>query len=87
MFTANALIDNGSAFRWTAITVPDGKRSAVDNSGTAARGALDRIAIPLEVVTRISEIVEPGTPLIVTDKGPGSNRFQLSGNDFSVVTR
>jgi hypothetical protein len=86
VFTANALTDDGTAFRWTVVSLDNasGKRASADD-GKAARAALDRIALPEEAVTRISQIVGVGTTLIVTDKGPG--RAQSPDNDFSVVLR
>jgi hypothetical protein len=86
VFTANALTDDGTAFRWTVVSLDhaSGKRASADD-GKAARAALDRIALPEEAVTRISQIVGVGTTVIVTDNGPG--RAQSPDNDFSVVLR
>jgi hypothetical protein len=86
VFTANALTDDGKAFRWTVVSLDQssGKRASADD-GKAARAALDRIGLPEEAVSRISQIVDVGATLIVTDKGPG--RAQSPDNDFSVVLR
>ena len=87
VFTANALTDDRTAFRWSVISLADnafGKRATGDD-GKSARAALDRIQLPQEAVARIAEIMDVGATLIVTDKGPG--RAQSPDNDFSVVLR
>jgi hypothetical protein len=47
----------------------DGGAGPVAADREGAKAALDRIAIPKEAVERISEMVAPGTSLIVSDEG------------------
>src|SRR5262245_63900579 len=66
-------------FNWNVISLTDnpfGKRSTGDD-GKSARAALDRIQLPQEAVTRIAEIVEVGTTLIVTDKRSEEHTSEL----------
>jgi hypothetical protein len=37
--------------------------------GGQARAALDRIELPQDIVDRISEIITPGSSLIISDEG------------------
>jgi hypothetical protein len=53
-------------------------------SATAAE-ALDRIQFPKEVVDRISELLTPGSSLVVSDTGLGSETGRFT--DFIVLTR
>jgi hypothetical protein len=57
VFTAVAR--NESGLRWTAVTIDDG-----DN----ARSALDRIAIPQEVLDRIAPTALPRSSIIISDE-------------------
>lgn len=57
IFTAMALGDAG--LRWTSVTIDKGSR---------AKEALDRIAIPQDVLDRIASIAAPRTSLIVSDE-------------------
>jgi hypothetical protein len=57
VFTAVAR--NESGLRWTAVTIDDG-----DN----ARSALDRIAIPQEVLDRIGPTALPRSSIIISDE-------------------
>ncbi len=68
-----------------------GRRNApvevVQTTGPApsASDALDRIEIPQETLTRISELLTPGASLIISDQGLGPETG--SGTDFIVLTR
>jgi hypothetical protein len=53
---------------------------------SSAAEALDRIELPPEAVDRISQIVSPGTSLIVTDHGT-NREMRAVGTDFIVLTR
>jgi hypothetical protein len=53
-------------------------------SSTAAQ-ALDRIQLPSEAVDRISELLTPGSSLIVSDKGISHETGR--GTDFIVLVR
>ena len=47
--------------------------------------ALARIQIPQDVIDQISELMVPGSSLVVSDHGLGSETG--SGTDFIVITR
>jgi hypothetical protein len=49
----------------------------------AARAALDRIDIPQEAIERISEVVSPGSSLIISDEG--LSRETSQGTDFVIL--
>jgi len=53
---------------------------------SSAAEALDRIDLPQEAVDRISQIVSPGTSLILTDHGT-NREMRTVGTDFIVLTR
>jgi len=57
VFTAVARTDRG--LRWTAVTI---------DSGDAAKAALDRIAIPQDVLDRIALTALPRSSLIISDE-------------------
>jgi hypothetical protein len=57
VFTAMARSDAG--LRWTAVTIDD---------GDDAKGALDRIAIPQDVLNRIAATAMPRSSIIVSDE-------------------
>jgi hypothetical protein len=50
-----------------------------------ATEALDRIQLPQEAVDRISEILIPGSSLVVSDTGISGETGK--GTDFIVLTR
>jgi hypothetical protein len=50
-----------------------------------ASDALDRITIPEETLKRISEMLIPGSSLVISDKGLGPETGK--GTDFIVLTR
>ena len=72
VFTAVARTDTG--LRWTAVTI---------DSGDDAKDALDRIAIPQDVLDRIAPTAEPRSSLIISDEPP--NREQNYRTEFIVV--
>ena len=53
---------------------------------STAAEALDRIELPQEVVDRISEMLAPGTSMIVSDHGH-NREMRAVGTDFIVLTR
>jgi hypothetical protein len=57
VFTAMA--QDGAGLRWSAVTIDDG-----DDAGSA----LDRIAIPLEVIDRVAPTALPRSSIIVSDE-------------------
>jgi L,D-transpeptidase catalytic domain len=56
---------------------------AIPADTVAAKGALDRIAIPQEALERISEVVLPGSSLIISDEGASIETGK--DTDFVVV--
>jgi hypothetical protein len=72
IFTAVARTDSG--LRWTAVTI---------DNGDDAKDALDRIAIPQDVLDRIAPTAAPRSSLIVSDEPP--NREQNYRTEFVVV--
>jgi hypothetical protein len=72
IFTAMARTDSG--LRWTAVTIDD---------GDDAKDALDRIAIPQDVLDRIAPTAVPRSSLIISDEPP--NREQNYRTEFIVV--
>lgn len=101
VFTALPVAGDANALRWSALTVPDTPRPApqpkprrgetakpVEKPVTpviSAAEALDRIALPDEVLERIGNAWKPGASLVVSDQGLGGETGR--GTDFIVVTR
>jgi hypothetical protein len=63
---------------------PPAKPAEVFPPQTAAQ-ALDRIQIPQQAIDRISEILVPGTSLVISDEGLSGETG--TGTDFIVLTR
>jgi L,D-transpeptidase catalytic domain len=61
------------------------KATAAASSVPTAASALDRIEIPQEALDRISELLGPGTSLIISDRGMSGETG--NGTDFIVLTR
>jgi hypothetical protein len=53
-------------------------------SETTVSQALDRIEIPAEIRIRISQLLRPGSSLVISDKGLGPETGK--GTDFIAVT-
>jgi len=72
-----------SEMRWTAVSVPtnggDGSRAP-----STAADALDRLTLPNELRTLMSERLWPGASIIVSDFGLGETN---DGTDFVIITR
>jgi D-alanyl-D-alanine dipeptidase len=100
VFTAMGSHKEGETLRWTVVSMPEkspatpSKRRARGkqivetttpvSSPDKANAALDRIEIPQDAVERISELLTPGSSLIISD-------YAISGEtgkdtDFIVVT-
>jgi len=62
---------------------PSTKKEATLTDVAAARAALDRITIPEDVVARISELVLPGSSLIVSDEA--AHKETGKATDFIVL--
>jgi len=56
---------------------------ATSPDATAARAALDRIDIPQDAIDRISEVILPGSALIISDEGMSTETSK--GTDFVIL--
>jgi len=61
----------------------DHRAEAVSSDVATARAALDRIDIPQDVIDRISEVISPGSALIISDEAMSSETGK--GTDFVVL--
>jgi L,D-transpeptidase catalytic domain len=97
VFTAMAFENEGAAARWTVVSMPEEsprmstRKSAGFTEATPpvplpdkANTALDRVEIPPDVVERISELLTPGSSLVISDYG--LSRETGKATDFIVVT-
>lgn len=87
VFTAMEVTENGAGMRWNLITVPteaaapeqsnarkkskEGKPIVRLRPPASAADALNRIQFPREAAERISELLIPGSSLVVSDEGLG----------------
>ena len=87
VFTAMEVTENGAGMRWNLITVPfemtaperrDARKKPKEarpifrqKPPPSAAEALNRIQMPQEAVERISELLIPGSSLLVSDEGLG----------------
>jgi hypothetical protein len=95
VYTVMANSEDGTTVKWNAVTVLGGAtESARPRKGQAepmraasqtAAGALERIDMPKEAVDRISELLTPGSSLIISDKGISNETGK--GTDFVILTR
>ena len=85
VFTALSVTGAKTGLRWNVVSMygapngpaPQGGKlgdrvrhaAAAPSDLSAAKNALDRITIPKEVIDRISELIAPGSALIVSDEG------------------
>lgn len=83
VFTALSFTGDKTGLRWNAVSMygtpngptPGGGKlrdrhaAAAPSDLSGAKDALDRITIPKEAIDRISELVAPGSALIVSDEG------------------
>jgi L,D-transpeptidase catalytic domain len=97
IFTALDYAQGGAELRWSVVSMtsseagghaarPRLRREAAEPLAAdvaAARAALDRISIPEEALSRISEVVSPGSSLIVSDEP--LSRETGKGTDFVVL--
>ncbi|MGA2128614.1 MAG: L,D-transpeptidase family protein [Xanthobacteraceae bacterium] len=61
----------------------DYRAEAMSSDVATARAALDRIDIPQDVIDRISEVISPGSALIISDEAMSSETGK--GTDFVVL--
>jgi hypothetical protein len=101
VFTAVAFSDSGAGMRWNVMSIAaEPARTLAPKIGSKAAPpakpvevyppqtpgqALDRIKIPPEAIDRISEILTPGSSLVISDEGLGGETG--TGTDFIVLTR
>jgi L,D-transpeptidase catalytic domain len=99
VFTAMEVTENGAGMRWNLITVPfeltapERKDARKKNEAKpifrqkplpSAAEALNRIQMPQEAVERISELLIPGSSLVVSDEGLGRETGRYT--EFIVVS-
>jgi L,D-transpeptidase catalytic domain len=100
VFTVMGLQNEDERLRWTVVSMPEKSLPAPSkrrerskqiveitppaSSPDKASAALDRIEIPQDVVERISELLTPGSALIVSDYGISEETGK--DTDFIVVT-
>ena len=102
VFTVIELENEGSAVRWSVVSIPEQNSSAdstkerkapkqrIVESGPLApshdnaNAALDRIEIPQDAVEQISELLTPGSSLIISDYGISSETRTCT--DFILLT-
>ena len=99
VYTAMDFAKEATQTRWTALTVQKvasqkvaqlpatSDQSPIPMRTTSASRALDRIEIPENVRRRISEMLTPGSSLIVTDNGISNETTSDGSTDFIVTTR
>jgi len=95
IYTALGYAEGGADLRWSAVSADQSsdKRQISANGKSRrnadpmpqeagpARAALDRIDIPQDIVDRISEIISPGSSLIISDEGMSAE----TGKDTDFV--
>ena len=93
IYTALALGDDNTTMRWNVVSLPvaasafkkGGKASVPAGPASNAAQSLERVTIPQDAVDRISEMMSPGSSLIISDQGLGPETGR--GTDFIVLTR
>jgi hypothetical protein len=100
VFDAMEFQNEGARIRWTAVSIPEksplgprisqklhkgsGITETVPPMPNKANAALDRIEIPQDAIDRISELLTPGSSLIVSDYGISHETGK--DTDFIVLT-
>ena len=93
VFTAMDFQNDSASLRWTVVSLPEKfkKREAVMEQIVATplpdkgNEALDRIDIPREAIEQISQLLTPGSSLIISDYGISDETG--TDTDFIVVMR
>jgi hypothetical protein len=93
VFTAMKFENEGAPVRWTVVSIPE--KSSLNQGNpprlrkepaipTKANAVLERVEIPQDAADRISELLTPGSSLIISDYGISNE----TGNDtdFIVLT-
>jgi L,D-transpeptidase catalytic domain len=73
IYTVLDYANSGRELRWSAVSM--------DGSQHGASAALERIQIPQDVADRISEVISPGSSLIISDEGMSAE----TGKDTDFV--
>ena len=93
VFSAMEFQNEGAAMRWTVVSIPEKSSPNQGNSPRLHKGssmsdkanaALDRIEIPQDAIDRISELLTPGSSLIVSDHAISHETGR--DTDFIVLT-
>src|SRR5262249_15320104 len=93
VFSAMEFQNEGTAIRWAVLSIPEKSSLNQENpprlrKGSAmpdkANAALERIEIPQDAVDRISELLTPGSSLIISDYGISHETGR--DTDFIVLT-
>jgi lipoprotein-anchoring transpeptidase ErfK/SrfK len=85
LFTALAFEPEAGAAKWTAMTVSAAENAETGEPVLSAQEALDRVAMPGHVRTRLSDLLTPGSTMIVTDSGISNET--LRGTDLIVEVK
>ena len=95
IYTALDTANGGTDLRWSAVSMEgrqlgqNGKSRRDDDPEAEqfdldpARAALDRIEIPQTIADRISEVISPGSSLIISDEGMSIETGE--GTDFVIL--
>ncbi len=82
VFTAMGLKD-GRSLQWSVVSLSSSRGKAKESrSGVPAARALDRLSFPADALAAISELVKPGSSLIVSDET--NSQYFGNGTDLSV---
>ena len=94
VYTAMGRKDGGRDLQWSVVSL-NGTRTEmnrrrkstvdIDTKGATPTKALDRIQFPVEALDVITDLVKPGSSLIISDEGPGPHFG--AGTDFMVAVR
>jgi len=93
VFSAMEFQNEGTAIRWTVVSIPE--KSSLNRGNPPrlrklpavpdkANAVLERIEIPQDAVDRISELLTPGSSLIISDHGISQETGR--DTDFIVLT-
>jgi lipoprotein-anchoring transpeptidase ErfK/SrfK len=82
LFTALEFEPEAGAAKWTAMTLSAAENTETGEPVLSAQDALDRVAMAGHVRTRLSDLLTPGSTMIVTDSGISNET--LRGTDLIV---
>lgn len=82
VFTAMG-VKAGRALEWSVVSLSAPSKGRTEpRPGSTAAVALDRIQFPPEALAAISDVVKPGSSLIISDEG--TSQYFGNGTDFTV---